>query len=220
MNKGFLCKENGTLASLCDIDDIKDIIGGSLAESETDLYCIAVYAKRDLINELFVSLISDGYIFSYADFDNLDDMVKDTIYLMIIMSDCRVSIEPAINDKGIVIMHDADKVLIYTDDCNYEDKSSKKIMDYCVNEDMDVIYFDLEGNDDCKIDEIDECPCRKTESGMENVYIYRNDNGKPEGFVKSWNHVIGNGSYCTTYSYFNDDTNTLKKVADEFGVRI
>ena len=80
-------KKNGTLASLCDIEDVKNIIGKNLIEARNDLYCIAVYAKRDFINELFVSMISDGYIFSYADFDNLDDMVKDRIYLMMISGD-------------------------------------------------------------------------------------------------------------------------------------
>ena len=157
MKQGFMCKKNGTIASLCDIEDVKNIIGKNLIEARNDLYCIAVYAKRDFINELFVSMISDGYIFSYADFDNLDDMVKDRIYLMMISGDCRVSIEPAITSDGNAIMHDADKVLIYADD--FKDNRGKKIIDYCVNEDMDITYFDLEGNDEYEIDEIDECSC-------------------------------------------------------------
>ena len=127
-------KKNRTLVSLCDIEDVKNIIGKDLIDARNDLYCIAVYAKRDFINELFVSMISDGYIFSYADFDNLDDMVKDRIYLMMISGDCRVSIEPAITSSGNAIMHDADKVLIYADD--FENNCGKKIIDYCVNEDI------------------------------------------------------------------------------------
>lgn len=218
MNKGILCKENGTLSSFCDIEDVKDVIGRNLLEAAPDSYCIAVYAKRDLINELFVSLISDGYIFSYADFDNLDDMVKDTIYLMMIMDDCRVSIEPAISDSGIVIMHDADKVLIYADDC--EDKCGKRIIDYCVNEDMNITYFDLDGNDKCEINETDECSYKENQSIAETINIIRNDNGNPEGFTKSLFHKVGNGSYCTSYSYYDNDVETLKKVADEFGIKI
>ena len=213
-----MCKKNGTLASLCDIEDVKSIIGKNLIEARTDLYCIAVYAKRDFINELFVSMISDGYIFSYADFDNLDDMVKERFYLMMISGDCRVSIEPAITSDGNAIMHDADKVLIYADDFN--DNRGKKIIDYCVNEDMDITYFDLEGNDEYEIDEIDECSCDDAQSFAENVNIIRNDSGKAEGFVKSWSHTIGNGSYCTTYSYFDNDIESLKEIADEFGIKI
>ena len=218
MKQEFMCKKNRTLVSLCDIEDVKNIIGKTFIDARNDLYCIAVYAKRDFINELFVSMISDGYIFSYADFDNLDDMVKDRIYLMMISGDCRVSIEPAITSSGNAIMHDADKVLIYADD--FENNCGKKIIDYCVDEDMDIIYFDLESDDKSEIDEINECSCDEDQSFAENVNIIRNNNGKAEGFVKSWSHTIGNGSYCTTYSYFDNDIESLKEIADEFGIKI
>ena len=145
--------EKMEIVSFDDIEDVYDTIGIKLMQLENKEDYIVVYGKVDLIKELFTTMISDGYEFGYADFDSLDEMRKDMIYMMFIRGNCVISVEPAYNNNGVVMGHDAKVALFYMDDCKQD------VIDYCVNRDMEVILFDFEGCDcDCS-----ECACKKDE---------------------------------------------------------
>ena len=133
--------ENIEIVSFDDISDVYDTIGIELMSLEDENDYIAVYGKVDLIKELFTTMISDGYEFGYADFDTLDEMQKDMIYMMFIRGNCVISVEPAYSRNGIVMEHDVKVALFYMDDCKQD------IIDYCVNRDMEVTLFDFESND-------------------------------------------------------------------------
>ena len=132
------------IVSFDDIEDVYDTIGIELMQLENKEDYIAVYGKIDLIKELFTTMISDGYEFGYADFDTLDEMRKDMIYMMFIRGNCVISVEPAYNNNGVVIGHDAKVALFYMDDCKQD------VIDYCVKRDMEVTLFDFDE---------DECEC-------------------------------------------------------------
>lgn len=134
------------IVSFDDIEDVYGTIGIELMHLEDEEDYIAVYGKFDLIKELFTTMISDGYEFGYADFDTLDEMKKDMIYMMFIRGNCVISVEPAYSNNGVVIGHDAKVALFYMDDCKQD------VIDYCVNRDMKVTLFDF---DDCDCD----CEC-------------------------------------------------------------
>lgn len=137
--------ENMQIIALDDIEDVHNAIHIELAELEEDSNdYIAVYGKRDLIGVLFEMMINSGCKFRYADFDFVDEMLKDRIYMMFVHADCTVSVEPACNKKGVITEHDAKTALIYMEDC------AQNIIDYCVNSDKNVILFDFDG---------DECEC-------------------------------------------------------------
>lgn len=204
--------ESIEIVSLEDVADIYDIIGDKLIQLESDLDYIAVYAKRDLINTLFIDMISDGYEFGYADFDMMDEMLKDSIYLMIIRSDCVISIEPAYNNKNMIIEHDAKSVIISMDDCN------QRIIDYCLNNEMDVVLFDFDVDNEIQCDKC-ECRCNDT-NDSESTYVSRSEDGIPEGFCKSW-FTSGNGVTCySSYRHYSNDVDTLREIAKVFGVEL
>lgn len=160
---------NMGIVGLEDITDIYDSIGLALIELEDEKDYVVVYGKRDLINELFEMMITDGYSFRYADCDFMDEMLKDRVYMMFIRQDCGVSIEPAYGEKGKPIMHDAKTAFIFMDDCKQD------VIDYCVKSDKNVVLFDYE--DDCCCDEC-QCACKEeakpTTSTNQNFYV----NGK------------------------------------------
>lgn len=146
--------EKMEIVSFNDIEDVYDAIGIELMQLENKEDYIAVYGKVDLIKELFATMISDGYEFGYADFDTLDEMRKDMIYMMFIRGNCVISVEPAYSNNGVVIGHDAKAALFYMDDCKQD------VIDYCVKRDMKVTLFDFD-EDEC--DDCSECACKKDE---------------------------------------------------------
>ena len=153
--------EKMEIVSFDDIEDVYDTIGIELMQLEDEEDYIAVYGKVDLIKELFTIMISDGYEFGYADFDTLDEMRKDMIYMMFIRGNCVISVEPAYNNNGVVIDHDAKVALFYMDDCKQD------VIDYCVNRDMEVTLFDFD-EDECECENKCSHECDDTED--KNVY--------------------------------------------------
>ena len=153
--------EKMEIVSFDDIEDVYDTIGIELMQLENKEDYIAVYGKVDLIKELFTTMISDGYEFGYADFDTLDEMRKDMIYMMFIRGNCVISVEPAYNNNGVVIGHDAKVALFYMDDCKQD------VIDYCVKRDMKVTLFDFDENE-CEYENKCSHECDDTED--KNVY--------------------------------------------------
>ena len=144
--------EKMEIVSFDDIEDVYGTIGIELMHLEDEEDYIAVYGKIDLIKELFTTMISDGYEFGYADFDTLDKMRKDMIYMMFIRGNCVISVEPAYSNNGVVIGHDAKVALFYMDDCKQD------VIDYCVKRDMKVTLFDFD-EDICECEREYENKC-------------------------------------------------------------
>lgn len=203
---------NMEIIGLEDITDIYDSIGLSLMELEDEKDYIAVYGKRDLICELFEMMITDGYSFRYADCDFMDEMLKDTVYMMFVRQDCGVSIEPAYCSKGTPTMHDAKTAFIFMDDCKQD------VIDYCVKSDKNVVLFDYE--DDCNCDQC-QCACTdKDTDDSESTHISRDKHGNPLGFSKSWS-TVRDGVHCySSYSHYSSDVDMLRSIASDFGVRL
>ena len=153
--------EKMEIVSFDDIEDVYDTIGIKLMQLENKEDYIAVYGKVDLIKELFTTMISDGYEFGYADFDTLDEMRKDMIYMMFIRGNCVISVEPAYSNNGVVMGHDAKVALFYMDDCKQD------VIDYCVKRDMKVTLFDFD-EDECECENKCSHECDDTEN--KNVY--------------------------------------------------
>ena len=161
--------EDIEILALDDSEDVYNIIELELDALESEYDYIACYAKRDLINELFVYMVSDGYEIGYADFDMLDSCLTGEVYLMIIRADGTISVEPAYSKGGQIIKHDAKTAIVYMDDCDQD------IVDYCVNSDKNVILFDFSDDEffdddieyeyDCANCYLDDCiHCDRLES--------------------------------------------------------
>lgn len=124
-------------ARYSNMDELYSRIGVELFKlSDRDDY-IAIYAKRDVINNLFVSMIRDGYDIAYVDFDMADSMLENRIYVMLVRENGAVSIERAHSDSGDILHHDAKIVLAYREDCD------RDVIDYCIESGKDVVLFDF-----------------------------------------------------------------------------
>ena len=240
LNKGnkYNKYENIEIKSFYDADDVDDLIGNKLEEFNNDDSSLVIYGKRDLINTLFLNMISEGYDFGYINFDKMDDLDKGKIYLMTVTGDCRINIEPAYSSDKKIMRHDADIAIIFTDDCTQD------IIDYCIDNDMKVILFDFEDDngycdeenceDCCGCDSCSGCKgcndrnnCENYEENLNSyesasttVTVSKTKNGTPNGFIKSWDNNDGNTFSSTTYSFYSDDLGLLGEVAEEFGVKL
>ena len=203
--------EKMEIVSFNDIEDVYDAIGIELMQLENKEDYIAVYGKVDLIKELFSTMISDGYEFGYADFDTLDEMRKDMIYMMFIRGNCVISVEPAYSDNGVVIGHDSKVALFYMDDCKQD------VIDYCVNRDMEVTLFDF---DNCDCDDCSECACRKDEkpttTSKESYFINGKSVDKSE-FDKKYEefeemYLDNIRDMLLSYCEFMDEVNEWRKL--------
>lgn len=227
--------ENIEIKSFYDTEDVNNLIDEKVKELDED-NDLVVYAKRDLVSELFVNMIENDYDFGYIDFDNLDDLLKNEVYIMTVSYDRRVNIEHAYCD-GRIVQQKSKIALFYTDDCTQD------IIDYCIDNDMEVILFDFEGDEGCcecncgggcNCGCNSNCYCEKcgdNKKGEENHNIYESQtttvtvsktkNGNPNGFTKSWYNNDEDGTFSsTTYSFYSDDLGLLEDVAEEFGVRL
>lgn len=192
-----MTNKKSTNVSLDDVADVAGLIGTELESLRENGGCVAVYAKRDFANDLFIELIQYGYGFSYADFDGLDDLVKDRIYLMMIDNECNVSIEPAINSNGVIIAHDASTVLIYIDDC------PQKIAEFNEDDDCKIIYFDLDGNS--TVNNVNKAKVQIKHNGSGDVVGFTCDDTSDDGC-----------SYH--FSCYSTDAEIVKKYAKAYGI--
>lgn len=243
-NRRYNKYENIEIKSFYDTEDVNNLIDEKVEELEED-NDLVVYAKRDLVSELFINMIENDYDFGYIDFDRIDDLLKDEVYIMTISYDRRVNIEHAYHN-GRIAKHESKIALFYTDDCKQD------IIDYCIDNDMEVILFDFEGDEgycdeegyeDCgDCDSCNNCNGRKTcddrgscenyeedlntyESKsnnitVSNITVSKAKNGIPNGFTKKICSDEDGTLFSTTFSFHSDDLELLENVAEEFGVKL
>lgn len=211
--------ENIEIKSFYDTEDVNDLIDKKIDELGED-NDLVIYAKRDLVAELFINMIDNDYDFGYINFDKLDDLRKDEVYIMTINSQRMINIEYAYRD-GIIVEHDSKIAFFYTDDCKQD------IIDYCIDNNMKIILFDFEGDEgccgsDCEYDGCDNCKenLNTYESQSTTISISKSKNGTPNGFTKSWCNDEDGTFSSTTYSFYSDDLGLLKDMAEEFEVRL
>lgn len=142
--------ENIEIRSFYETEDVNNLIDKKVEELD-EYNDLVVYAKRDLIAELFINMINNDYDFGYIDFDGIDDLLKDEVYIMTVSNDRRINIEHAYNN-GKIAKHESKIALFYTDDCEQD------IIDYCIDNDMVVILFDFEGDEGyCNEEDYEDC---------------------------------------------------------------
>lgn len=200
------------IKSFYDVENVYNLVNEKADELQED-EDLVVYAKRDLISELFVKMIENNYDFGYIDFDKLDDLLKNEAYIMTVNNNYAVSIERAYINKKIV-EHNSKTALFYMDDCKQD------VIDYCLNNDMEVILFDFE--DDEGYDDSDECRERENsyKSKSATVRVSKSKNGIPKVFSKSrYNDDMGIFS-SATYSFFSDDLDLVNRIAKEFDLKL
>lgn len=239
-NRRYNKYEDIEIKSFYDTEDVNNLIDEKVEELDED-NDLVVYAKRDLVSELFINMIENDYDFGYIDFDRIDDLLKNEVYIMTISYDRRVNIEHAYHN-GRIAKHESKIALFYTDDCEQD------IIDYCIDNDMEIILFDFEGDEGyCDEEDYEDCGgcdnrnncngCKTCndrgnyENYKKNLITYETDtttvtvskdkDNSPNGFTKTWFNDDGSGSSCcSTYSFFSNDITLIKVIAEENGIKL
>ena len=196
--------KNMRILDLCSMNELYEIIDDELSKLKSDFDNIAVCAKQDLINEIFVYMISNGYEIGYIDFDMLDHLLKNTVYIMSIRKNSVISIEPAYccneYDDCCIKGHDAASALIFMDDCKQD------IIDYCLNSNKNVILFDFNAEDD----EYDSPECDQCAQCNIDRYVdySKDEDGDLHGFTAS----KGDDNSFMSYSLYTSNKLSLRDI--------
>ena len=193
---------NIDICSFDDLDDLHIVIADEFEKLKSESEYIAIYAKRELINNLFTDLICEDFTLGYANIDMIDDKLEDRVYVMLIRGDGVVSIEPAYSDKKDIMTHDAKSAIIYMDECDQD------IIDYCVESDKNVILFDFDVDEffdedecDCCGCDLDECVCRGENKSERYIEYSKDEDGNMHGFTAS----KSDGNSYFGYSFYTSD---------------
>lgn len=209
---------------------IHDVLKGS--------ECVSVVCHYELATALLSELIQSYIPIGQIDISDYEWSGYDREYMITIM-DGNVYCNQAygrVNDgysRDEYLESSSDIVYVHQD-CN------SKILKYI---DCDEIYefsiYDVDDFDDFECDcfkcKHDECLCDRCldvdneEDDEDGTISYCSDSstvskdryGKPTGFTKSWSITDEDGIYqSTTYSYYCDDEDMLRKAAKNFDVEL
>jgi hypothetical protein len=172
---------------------------------------VAVVAKYPEMREIIKELLCIGYDLHFCDIEDEDydgycDEYICTIY------DNQLWIEKMMRKNGY--LKDDSNVIYLLDNC-----SSKVIPQITSKNIFEVSICD---NDDSECDgDCENCDCKDLDTdSSEYTHISREKDGKIAGFTKSWSDTKNGISYYSSYSHYSTDEDALRKVAEDFGIRL
>ena len=181
------------------IDDIVEIYINRLYNTDKT---IGVVVNKELAEYILDNLIRLDET-SIKEIDLVDYMNIDEY--LVSVDDCGVITVVPIEDFGVL-----DKTDIFYIDMDGD--ISQDIIDYCVNEDKEVILFGQE--DDCDCDrECGDCP---SSCGESYLYTSEDNDGNSHGFTAS----KSDGNSYMSYSYYSSDElshEDIQKMLKVFG---
>ena len=196
---------------MIDLDEREDICD-IFIENAVGIYgseeTVAVIANKELVNYI----VEELFKFDWATPKKIDFDEDDLEYMVSINGDGYVVAMPieSFKDKYFA---DIDVVYISMDN-----DVSQDIIDKCVDMDKDVALFGL-SDDDC------ECCGKCDRNGSvitksNSSTVSKDDDGTLNGFSVSWTDSNDGAFYSSSYSYYSNDENTVRRLAKEFGVNV
>lgn len=213
--EGILIKnkyEDIDMVNVFDDEDIYDIFIEHASNPELD-ETIGLIANRELVN-----YITDGLLdLEWTSAKKIDFEQEDLEYMVSIDNDGYVVAIPVeyYKDKYFV-----DMKTVYI---SMGGDITQGTIDECVNADKEVILFGL-SEDDCECgDCCDCCDCKFDDSittKSNSSTVIRGKDGKLNGFSSTWSDNTDDIFYNSSYSYYSNNEESIKKLAKEFGVNI
>ncbi len=200
-------------------EELEDIINSKLYESDDEFCSIAVFCKRDGASELLKDFIFNGYDISYANFDNIDWMQKNTIYYITVSKDYTIGIEPAYSEEGKLMGFDDSISYVYMEDCKQD------IVENCIQNSEKVVLFDFEGDEGFKAEE--EGLEDEEDDGEDNslykhktssVSVSKSDDSIPQCVLGSYTRSDDDGYLSYSYSFFSDNLDLLEEITDALDI--
>lgn len=176
-----------------------------------DIGCVQVVGFYEEISDVLKEIlqydeVSVGNI--ELNSDDWNGYLKE--YYLTIDEDMVVCVEPGYYaEKEIYLQYEAE-TLIICDDCNsviIKNNMHEGAESYCYRYD-----------DDCDCSYCDRCECDNDSQTGESTYVSRNSDGRVTGFSKSWSDMADGVSYCSSYSHYSDNEESVRKLAKEFGI--
>ena len=191
-------------------EDICDIFIANAAGINGEDVTVAVIANKELVNYI----VDELFKFDWTSPKRIDFEKDDLEYMVSINGDGHVVAMPieSFKDKYFI---DIDTVY-----SSMDGDVSQDIIDKCVNMDKEVVLFGLE-DDDCECDCCGKCDCNGSVTTKSNSStVSKDDDGTLNGFSVSWTDSNDGAFYSSSYSYYSNDENTVRRLAKEFGVNV
>ena len=186
-------------------DDVKD---------NDDLCSVTIVAKYEEAKRVIENLICIGY--PIASIDGLNDSDYDGY-----CDEFVVTLSPT--DEGTLWCepfkrHDE----YFTNECAIAlvmDNCSARVLEHLECDESYEVSVG-EDEDSCDVD-CENCDCKDLDTdSSEYTHISREKDGKIAGFTKSWSDTENGISYYSSYSHYSTDEDALRKVAEDFGIRL
>lgn len=203
-----------------EFDDMKD-----------EFSCVCAIAKFDEASEIISALLCLGYPIASVEIHSVEFDGYADEYIVSLNAD-GVWCEPFKRD-GKYINDDGFDLTYVSDNANHKclnNIHSPKIIFSVVDDEedddcdfCDEFDYDFNGELNCGLDDCEYlCDCCEDSDSFEDIehHIFRNDNGDIDGFKKVISEYTDGYYSQYSYSYFDDCSDAVKKLAKEFGFRI
>lgn len=178
---------------------------------------VSLYASADTISSALQILLYDydydisniGYI-DLARFYYNDEY--DAEYCLRITDEGHICIQKARNGDTFEPYNIYNEVA-----CFYQEECEQDLIDKGIDGTGNMaILFGFEKNDDYCDDEENSLDTNESES----TYISKDKDGRVLGYTKSWSTMEDGVHKYSSYSYYSDDFEDMKKSAEKFGVEL
>ena len=191
-------------------EDICDIFIDNAADIDNTDVTVAVIANKELVSYITEELLKHDWTSAQKiDFD------EDNVEYMVSVNGGGYVVAIPITRYDNKYFTDIDVVYISMDSDVNQD-----IIDKCLDMDKDVALFGLE-DEDCECDCCGKCDCNGSVTTKSNSStVSKDDDGTLNGFSVSWADSNDGAFYSSSYSYYSNDENTVRRLAKEFGVNV
>lgn len=165
---------------------------------------VAVVAKYEEAKHIIKELLCIGYDIHSIEMHDDEWDGYNAEYICSIYDD-EIWCEPMLRENGYLT--DDSPIMYVMDNC------SSKVIPYCKGK---TVYEVSIGEDD----EYGLQNITNDTQNSESTYVSRAKDGIPKGFIKSWVTTEDGYTCYSSYSHYSDNLDTLKKIANDFGVKL
>lgn len=170
---------------------------------EDEYATVSIIAKYEEAKKIIKELLYIGYDIASIDLHNEEFENYYNEYIISLNFD-GVWCEKFKRDTGY--FSDESNVIYIMDNC------SSAVIPHCNSKNLYEVFV---GENEDKLSNTDNYT-----QNSKSIYISRSKDGTPEGFTKSWIIVRDDMTCHSSYSYYSDNINMLRKIASDFGVKL
>lgn len=214
--------------------DIAEFMYDKMTNGCIDAMFVGLY--EDAVEVLKHLISYDETMIFHVEIEPEDYDWYDKEYYISLDRDLNIWCNKAYYAEKDTYLYTESECTLIADDCNY------KILEHIGCDDIYMVSYDLSNKNDeydyhedqcdgkccgCGLDcrpdpeeDIEEKHKIGTESNTVNSRVVVDKDGKIKGFEKSWSTQSGNMTYYGMYSHYSNDQEMIKKLMENFDIRI